>query len=171
MSRWKIKRRRKSGKSKRRQVSERQRARSPEPWPEPRPEPAGLSMVTGSFAGPGFSYTVDPMSAEDYPHLMRYFKAHEVLPIFYRFDPAKRKYQRQLANCLEQLADPEATDEELTRAIVILGHSPDPSAITALETYSEAGQGLSGMARMALQECLGMLAEERASVANVAGVN
>lgn len=179
MSRWKLKGRRNNRKSKGRQARElaREQAQAQEQElaqaqaREPQPQPAGRSVVTGSLAGPDFSYTVDPMSAEDYPHLMRYFKAHEALPHFYRFDPARRKYQRHLADSLEQLADPEASLEALTRAIAILGHSPDPRAISALEAYSDAGRELSGMARMALQECLGMLAEERTAAYNLAGTN
>lgn len=133
-------------------------------------KPRGLTMITGN-AGPGFSYTVTPVTAEDAPHLAPYFKAHKYLPFWYQYDPTKRRYRQSVERALRALADADATTEDLTRAIVILGHSPDPQAVTALEELGERDHELAGMARMALQECLTMMGEDDSGRLPVAGVN
>jgi len=131
--------------------------------PPERPEMAqdsGSQLTTGGLPGWPLSTTIQPVSSADLPALNAYFRAHELLPPSYLFDPQQAKYRRIVAMAVMLLKDPTAQNKELTRAIVILGHSPTPGAIVALERMSEAGHHLSNMARMALDECRGMAAEE-----------
>lgn len=146
MSRWKIKSR---IKAKRKSPECREQA-----------EGSGPQLITGGLSGWPFSTTIQPVSRADLPALNSYFRAHELLPLSYVFDPQQEKCRRIVAIAAKLLKDPKASKKELTRAIVILGHSPTPSAIEALDRMSEAGHRLSSMARMALDECLGMAADE-----------
>lgn len=145
MSRWKIKRRNKVDRKSRKP---RARRRAPQ-----------ILSIRGGMTGDTLETTITPVTMADMPALQRYFRAHELLPAGYLYDPQQDKYQRIVAMAVKLLEDPTARKTELTRAIVILGHSPTPSAIEALERMSEARHKLSKMARMALDECLGMAAE------------
>ena len=157
MSRWKIKRSRSLG-WKKRERSERKEEQVPQ-------------MITVGLPGSGLSGSVVPISPADSPHLARYLKAHKLLPFMYRFDPHKRKYQRYLEKSLRVLTDADATTLDLTRAIVVLGHSPCERAIAALERLSQTDHTMSGLARMALQECLMWMANDSSGMLPVAGVN
>lgn len=112
---------------------------------------------------------ITPVALADMPALQRYFKAHELLPTGYLFDPRQDKYQRIVAMAVSLLRDTTARKKELTRAIVILGHSPTPSAIEALERMAEARHSLSNMARMALEECLTLVADPDVPYSRVTG--
>ncbi len=158
MSRFKAKRRRSIGRN--------QQKHSDEPA-----EKQQRHLITVGMPGSGLSSYVMPISPADAVHMAPYLKAHKLLPFFFRYDPAKRRSQRYLERSIRVLADPEATAGDLTRAIVILGHCPDQRAVSALQAYGDAELELSGMARMALQECLSWMGENEGGMLPVAGVN
>jgi len=157
MSRWKIKARRSGGRKKQERRKEQ--------------ETPGRYMITVGLPGSGISSSAVPISPADSPHLARYLKAHKLLPFWFRYNPDDRQYQQYLEKALIRLADPDATTPELTEAIVILGHSPVPRAIKALTALSGSRHKLSGMARMAAQECLMLMGDDGSGMLPVAGVN
>lgn len=155
MSRWKIKRRIKSARRKQEHREKR--------------EDQGITLISAGLPGCSYPTMVQQISAADAPAMSRYLKAHQLLPRDYDFDPRQKKYQRIVTMAVKLLEDKTAKKKELTRAIAILGHSPTPHAIEALERMAAAGHPLSGVARMALQECLGMASQVGLVTAPAAG--
>ncbi len=165
MSRWKIKRRRTSEQKRRERQERRDR-------PEKQKRPAAQSIRFGignSSPESPFRATISPVSPADIPVLARYFKAHRLLPRNYLFDPSEPKYRRIAAKAVVILRDPKAKKKEHTRAIVILGHSPSPLAVNALQELAQSNHPQADLARMALDECFDMMAQFPTSLADSGG--
>ncbi|MEQ9322705.1 MAG: hypothetical protein RIF41_26300 [Polyangiaceae bacterium] len=105
------------------------------------------------------SYSVTTVGADEIEALNTYIRAHDRLPPTYPFAPAEQR--RQLAQALGILDDLGATDDEVLQAIVVLGHIPDPRALTALVARADSTEVHADIAKHAADECAGWLESER----------
>jgi hypothetical protein len=153
MSRWKLKRSRKSEQKKSERREERGRSKEAN---RPEEEAPPIHNITMGMPGSPFKTTIGQVSSSDVPALARYYKAHSLLPRNYVFDARERRYRRIVTMAVDLLRDPKAKKKSRTRAIVILGHSPSPIAIHALEALASSDLPQADLARMALDECLSL---------------
>jgi hypothetical protein len=106
---------------------------------------------TGQFDIKTSFVTVDP---NDMTSAALYFDSHWLMPYGYCFDPIRDRYQvEEAAGALDRI---DATDEELLRAIAILGHSPCKKALETLNRWSNTTHRHAPVARVALSECTEM---------------
>ena len=107
----------------------------------------------------GGSFSVTPVGADEIDALNTYIRAHDRLPSSYPFGPMEQ--QRQLSMALSTLGNPLATSDAVLRAIVILGHIPDPRALTALVAHADSRRAHADIAKHAADECAGWIESER----------
>jgi len=91
----------------------------------------------------------------DIPHVPAWREAHAMLPDTYRYDPYESR--PLIASALRTLADADARRFQMLAAIALLGHSPCPEALRALDEVGRGGGAYAGVARLALCECAAML--------------
>jgi len=86
-----------------------------------------------------------------------YLDAHRLLPPDYPADDENLLVE--FVTALRTLENPPASEREILRAIMILAHTPDPRAETALLAYAEAGGVHADMAEIGVAECAMWLQE------------
>jgi hypothetical protein len=106
---------------------------------------------TGKFDIKASFVAVDP---NDMTSAALYFDAHRLMPFGYCFDPIRdRDRVEEAAATFDKL---DATEDELLRAIAILGHSPCKKALETLNRWSDTDHRHAAVARVALSECTGL---------------
>jgi hypothetical protein len=106
------------------------------------------SMI-GSFLNG--SVTSRPIAAADMGAMQTYAAAHSILPPeFYRNANPPDSY---INEALRALNDEGANAHALLRAIVVLGHTPNVTALEALRCYGQSDRPHAAIARMATDEC------------------
>ena len=118
-----------------------------------RPRMTFTAIPAGGFVG------VADIPGEEISSLDAYVRAHDRLPPSYPFDEVERG--RQLAMALCVLEDRQASGESLLRAIMILGHIPDPRALEALRAHAKSRRPHADIARHAADECAMWLEDAR----------
>jgi hypothetical protein len=86
---------------------------------------------------------------------IRYLEWHRLLPFDYKFDPGLPDHQQAVEQAIQKLYADNTKTSELAWALILLGHSPTPEAITALRCFSESDHTMAKEAASALDECLG----------------
>lgn len=80
-----------------------------------------------------------------------YVEAHQLLPPGYPSSDAD--IRAHLSQALGTLADPLSPSDAVLRAILILGHTPDERALTALRQHAADNGTHAAMAEIAADEC------------------
>jgi hypothetical protein len=140
-------------KDRKRQRKDRERARRRR-LREQRRRVGGDSAIEAAIAGDEFglfTYEIDPADVGSFE---LYLRAHQLLPFDYSYRPGID--DREVERAVAALDRPDIAENELLRAIVILGHSPCRRSLEALGRLA-TGRGLrASLARHALGECAGM---------------
>ncbi len=105
-------------------------------------------------AGEGPGWSVRTIEMEDMMSHMDYMAAHRLLPP--TFVPGETYGQPQ-EHALAVIKNRASTPEAILEAIVILGHSPLPDSLAALEVHAASDEPYAEVAARALEECLDLL--------------
>lgn len=130
---------------------------------------SGPATIVGTIGltddNPGVFTTEVPRGSER--AYMDYLEMHDYLPHMYVFDETSAPHRTAVSNAIDVLSDKQASRTALSRALILLGHSPSREAIFALQRFAESNHYLARIARFALDECLGWAGSTlKANVAN-----
>ncbi len=109
------------------------------------------TKLRGGLKNPEMFMSVKEIGEDELEHYDLYMQAHRMMPYNYFYDPAfcGEEVRRSVA----VIDATKSGREQLMRALAVLGHSPCLEAVKALAAYSESQRPLSGVARLALDEC------------------
>jgi hypothetical protein len=106
---------------------------------------------TGRVELRSYSWEID---REDLPNLNVWRDSHALLPDAYWYQSPESA--PIIATALRTLAQNPDDPEDMLKAIAVLGHSPIPEALKALDEVGRGGGAYAGVARLALCECAAM---------------
>ncbi len=111
-----------------------------------------FNPVSGQF---DIDTSVIPITPNNAASAIRYLNAHQLIPYDYHFDPIRDHSRVEVAATTLEKRD--ATEAEILRAIVLLGHSPCDTALETLYRWSNSDHLFASVARFALSECQSLM--------------